>query len=266
MIMGIFDRLWKKSGREGKTDNTREDRTAKGIKKQAENNRKSEKDIEIRAAGRENVQGWEAVTKAFELVYPAQKDPKHYGTLIKWRLGGRDPLDGISVYDGGDYWHFVTYGLSELYEKESENKEISGYGMEFTLKLQKSTAGAAASGKGTGYIEAEEAEIRCICGILQTIARLTFTDGEMFLPYEYLYTGQKEGMDACKKSNITGFITIPDRDVKPIVTPNGSVEFVEFIGVTDAEVSAVHRRDLTVKELYERLGTDVTSYGRESVV
>lgn len=23
-------------------------------------------------------------------------------------------------------WHFVTFGLSELYEKESENKELSG--------------------------------------------------------------------------------------------------------------------------------------------
>ena len=31
----------------------------------------------------------------------------------------------------------VTYGMSELYEKESENQEISGFGMEFTFKLKK---------------------------------------------------------------------------------------------------------------------------------
>ena len=83
--------------------------------------------------------GWDAIDKLCDKVYPNQKNPKHYGTMIKWIFGGNDPLDGISVYDGGDYWHFITYGLSELYEKESEDKEWSGYGMEFTLKLKKIT-------------------------------------------------------------------------------------------------------------------------------
>ena len=41
---------------------------------------------------------------------------------MKW-----EPLDGISVYNGGDYFHFVTYGLSELYEKQNGNPERSGY-------------------------------------------------------------------------------------------------------------------------------------------
>lgn len=68
------------------------------------------------------VLGWDAITKECERVYPNQTDPKHYGTLISWKLGGNDPLDGISIYDGGTYWHFVTYGLSELYEKETDIK------------------------------------------------------------------------------------------------------------------------------------------------
>ena len=59
---------------------------------------------------------------------PGQKQPLHYAALVKWRFGGNDPLDGISIYDGGSYWHFVTYGFSELYEKEEETPEISGYG------------------------------------------------------------------------------------------------------------------------------------------
>ena len=71
--------------------------------------------------------GWDAIDEECKRIYQNQDNPKHYGTLVKWRLGGPDPLDGISVYDGGDYWHFVTYGLSELYKKESENKEWSGY-------------------------------------------------------------------------------------------------------------------------------------------
>ena len=198
--------------------------------------------------------GWDAITEACERIYPEQKDPKHYGTIISWQLGGNDPLDGISIYEGEDYWHFVTYGLSELYEKESENKEISGYGMEFTFKLKKD------------QYEDTEAEIKCICGILQMIARLTFTQGEIFNPYEYLYTGQTEGIDTKMRSNITGFITIPDPQLQGINTPNGKVSFVELIGVTNHELLAIMDKQLTVKELYEKLGSDVTNYHRSSLV
>jgi len=217
-------------------------------KKQKEEQKIQPKEEEL------NSQGWEAITKECERVYPNQKDPKHYGTLISYRLGGKDPLDGISVYDGGDYWHFVTYGLSELYEKESDIKEISGYGMEFTLKLKKDD------------YENEENEILCICGILQSIARITFENGELFKAFEYLYTGQTTGIDYNQESNLTGFITIPDDKLKEIETPNGKVCFVEFIGVTDNELKALNNKEITVKELYERIGSDITNYNRESVI
>ena len=196
--------------------------------------------------------GWDAITEACEKIYPTQKDPKHYGTLISWELGGNDPLRGISVYDGGDFWHFVTYGLSELYEKKSNNKEISGYGMEFTFKLKKDN------------YDDEEAEIRCICGILQSIARLTFTRGEIFKAYEYLYSGQTEGIDTKMKSNITGFITMPDQQLKTINTPNGKVDFVEFIGATNNELLALKNKEIDVKTLYEKIGSDITNYNRNS--
>lgn len=197
--------------------------------------------------------GWDAIDKLCDKVYPTQKNPKHYGAMIKWRLGGNDPLDGISVYDGG-CWHFITYGLSELYEKESEDKEWSGYGMEFTLKLKKD------------HYENEEDEIRCICGILQSIARITFTQGELFNAYEYLYTGQTTGIDSKGTSNITGFITIPDDKFVEINTPNGKVRFVEFIGVTDNELRAIQNKEYSVIELLEKLNADVTSYTRSSIV
>ena len=201
-----------------------------------------------------DMSGWDAIANECKRVYPNQLDPKHYGTLISWRLGGNDPLDGISIYDGGTYWHFVTFGLSELYEKESDNKDISGYGMEFTFKLKKAN------------YDNEEAEIKCICGILQHIARITFTQGEVFNSYEYLYTGQTEGIDINQKSNITGFITIPDTNLNPISTPNGLVNFVEFIGVTNNELLALKNKQITVKELYEKIGNDVTDYNRASVI
>jgi len=200
------------------------------------------------------VNGWDAIVQECERVYPDQKDPQHYGTLISWRLGGNDPLDGISIYDGGDAWHFVTFGLSELYEKESEDRAVSGYGMEFTLKLKKAA-----------YKDLE-GELKNLCGIFQSIARITFTSGEVFQPYEYVYTGQTAGFDAEMKSALTGFITIPDPQLRTLDTPNGSVQFVEFIGVTDRELRAIQKQEIDVAGLYKKLGSDVTDYDRTSVV
>lgn len=198
--------------------------------------------------------GWDFITQEAERNYPGQTDPKHYASLIKWRLGGPDPLDGISIYDGGEYWHFVTYGLSELYDKESNDKEWSGYGMEFSFKLKKDN------------YENEELEIKCICGLLQQIAKITFSKGEIFRAYEYLYTGQTQGIDAMQKSNITGLITIPDTKFQPINTPNGKVEFVEFIGATNEELVALRNKEINVKELYKKIGSDVTNYNRKSTL
>ena len=73
--------------------------------------------------------GWQAIEQEFLRVYPGQDNPKHYGTLIKWVFGGKDPLDGISIYDGGSYWHFVSFGQTEIYEKETDTPDISGYGI-----------------------------------------------------------------------------------------------------------------------------------------
>lgn len=197
--------------------------------------------------------GWNAIEQEFLRVYPGQSNPKHYGTIMRWIFGGNDPLDGISVYDGGDYWHFVSFGQTEIYEKESDVKEISGYGYELTFKLKKDD------------YEDEEAEIRNICGILQMVARITFTKNEIFQPFEFIYTGQTTGIDAKQKSNLTGFITIKDPTVETIDTLNGKVEFVELIGMTDAELKTLSTVG-SVMEIYEKLGSDITDYHRESIV
>lgn len=198
--------------------------------------------------------GWDAITAECLRRYPNQKEPKHYGTVHPWYLGGPDPLDGMDVYDGGDYWHFVTYGLSELYDKVSEDPEWSGYGMEFTYKLKKDT-----------YDDLEK-EISCVWNILQTIAKITFSNGTLFLANQMIYTGQTEGIDAKQKSKLTGFITIPDTELNTIETPNGRVEFVEFIGATNEELLAIKNREINVQGLYEKIGSDITDYNRDSVI
>lgn len=198
--------------------------------------------------------GWDAIEEAVSNLYHGEPlQVEHFGVLISWRLGGKDPLDGISIYDGGDYYHFVTFGLSELYEKETKDPEYSGYGFELTVKLKKSC------------IEDEEGEFRCMAGILQAVARISYEQGDIFAPDEYIYTGQTAGMDIKQKSQITGFITKED-EMGEIMTPNGKVQFVQLIGATDAELKTLVDKKLTVPELAEKIGTDLTDYSRSSVI
>ncbi len=170
-------------------------------------------------------------------------------------LGGPDPLDGISVYDAGDFWHFVSYGLSELYTKESEDLEYSGYGIELTFKLKKSNN--------------DEEEIKNGCGLLQYVARYIFKTGKVVLPEEYIYTKQTVGIDAQQKSNLTGFLTAADDLAKPLDTPHGKVEFVTLIGATDAELRSIYESEtskLEVRKLLQGLGDQLTDYSRQSLV
>lgn len=198
--------------------------------------------------------GMDAIDKEVEGVYPNESLYTNYVPMIRWELGGPDPLDRVTIYDGGDYYKYVTYGLTELYDKESKDQTKSGFGMEFTFKLKKDT------------YKDEEGELKNVVGVLQTLAKATIVDGEIFKPYEYIYTGQTKVMDTEQKSNIIGFIIVPDTEFQSLVTPYGRVDFLALIGITAEELQAIRNGKITEKELYEKLGTDVTSYTRKSVI
>lgn len=118
----------------------------------------------------ENNVGWKAIDQALEKVY-GDLEPKHFGTIISNMLGGNDPLEGISVYDVKEpiehwYWYYVTYGFSELYEKESSDLEHRGYGFELTFRLVKT--------------DNELEPPNWSLNLLQNLARYVFNSGNIF--------------------------------------------------------------------------------------
>ncbi len=86
--------------------------------------------------------GWDAIESAFAALYPGQKARHwaHNGVMRMHDLRNppENPFDGVSIYDGANFWHYVSFGLSDLYAKES-NDEWSGFGYEFTFRLAKSS-------------------------------------------------------------------------------------------------------------------------------
>jgi len=168
--------------------------------------------------------GWDAISQALNTIYPGQ-EPKHYGTIISWRLGGPDPLNGISVWKRITplpHWHFVTYGFSELFEKESNNAAVSGYGFELTFRLQTD----AASGEPPGWA----------LNMLQNLARYVFRSGNIFRDGEWMTANGPISLD--RPTQLCGIGLVYDPELPAIQTPNGRVEFLQIVGLTKEEEQA----------------------------
>lgn len=193
--------------------------------------------------------GWDAITECFEKRYPGQTRAAHFGMYACLKSGEAGPLDGISVYNGKDYFHFVTYGLSELYEKQNGNPERSGFGFELTVKLKKEGLANPAL------------EIRHMCSLLQMVAGITVNGGHQFLPGQILPISKQKGLDVGGKSKITGFITMAD-ELGTLNTPFGKVQLIQLTGVTTEEMEKMKNRELAWQELVEKLPGGMTDYRR----
>src|ERR1700693_3699698 len=86
--------------------------------------------------GPDDSPGWNAINRALWPIYKG-REPRHFGTIIPYALGGPDPIHGISAYKNEEplpHWHFVTFGFSDLWSKESSDPEVSGFGFELTFR------------------------------------------------------------------------------------------------------------------------------------
>lgn len=171
-----------------------------------------------------DVSGWDAIDASLAPLYGDQK-PEHFGTLIGHRLGGADPLDGISVYRRDlpvPHWHYVTYGFTELYDKESDDPETSGYGFELTVRL-----------KAT---EEEAMAPRWVLALLQNLGRYVFNTGNVFNPGDWMTANGPIALDTGTKLCSMGFVADPE--LPSVDSPNGTFAFIQVVGLTVEEESA----------------------------
>ena len=114
--------------------------------------------------------GWDAIDAAFARLYPGV-EPAHFATARGIGLG--DALQGISAFPADGHWHLVTYGLTELFEKESPYPQQSGFGYELTFRVRRA---------------GDEPPPRWALNVLEQIAR-TVVDGTDYAAGHRLQTG-----------------------------------------------------------------------------
>lgn len=198
--------------------------------------------------------GWDAIDNALKPIYGNQ-EPKHYGTVLSYQLGGPDPLQGISAYKRLTpipHWHYITYGFSELYDKESENKAVSGFGFELTLRLK---------------TEPDSAEPPIwVLNFLQNLARYVFKSGRVFEQGHYMNANGPIaiGVNTCIRS----VAFAEDPELAAMETPNGHLEFLQVVGITEDEELAIKQwQTLKALEVFRsHLPLLVTDLDRESLL
>jgi suppressor of fused-like protein len=197
--------------------------------------------------------GWDAIDARLAELYP-DLEPKHYGTLHRFALGGPDPLDGVSFYPRAapvPHWHLVGYGMSELYAKETDDPDESGWGFEFTLRVARDAG--------------DDEPPMWAASLLQNLARYVVSSGNWFEPGHHMNANGPIRQDYA--TQVTALAFVEDPELGTIATPHGRVQFLQVVGLTGDEYAAVRQWDTdgVLSLLADRLPLLVTDLDRVSV-
>jgi suppressor of fused-like protein len=113
----------------------------------------------------------------------------------------------------------VTYGLTELYDKQSPRADVSGFGFELTLRLARE--------------QGETDPPAFALNFLQNLARYAFDSGQAFSQGHTMDLNGPIALSRATKIEAVCFVTDPDLPV--IETPHGEVQFIQIVEITRDE-------------------------------
>ncbi|HWU90385.1 MAG TPA: suppressor of fused domain protein [Kofleriaceae bacterium] len=198
--------------------------------------------------------GWDAIDAALRPIY-GEAEPMHYGTVIPYALGGNDPIHGISVYPRDapvPHWHFITYGFTDLFQKETDDPDESGFGFELTIRVARRPE--------------DETPPTWTLNFLQNLGRYVFGTGNRFA------IGHKMGLNGPialeHDTKVTAICFAEDPELGELSSELGNARFLQVVGITDDEYKLIQEWSTTglVELLSRRLPFLVTDLARASVL
>ncbi len=159
-----------------------------------------------------------AINQALDRLYPTEAD--HRFAVAPKPGEGEAPLAEIVAYRASKpipHWHYITYGLSELGKKTSTDKSLSGFGVEYTLRL----------------VDDSDQPPAWPMNLLRWIAKSVRETREPLDPSHS--TNLPNGMLDQVSPGVEGLGFLKDADLGSIETPNGAVTFVNVIPLAHRE-------------------------------
>jgi hypothetical protein len=181
--------------------------------------------MEITTTAKDVAPGTAAIATTMARLYGYEQEPVHWATEDSLREGGQDPLEGVSAFPAGDHWHYVTYGLTELYDDEKSfpaRPGVSGWGFELTFRLARQPGDMAPAWP---------------VAMLQRLARYVFRSSNVFRPGDHMELNGPLG--GLRNTQLEAVLFTEDPQLPPIESRHGRVSFVQVFGATKDEVDAV---------------------------
>ncbi|MEK6493296.1 suppressor of fused domain protein [Myroides odoratimimus] len=191
----------------------------------------------------EDAVGWDAISDHLAKQY-GEQEPQHFGNALPYSLGGENPLDGLSVYNSDqqtDHFHIVTYGFSDLYyNDEAVDNDFSGYGFELTMRLKK---------------QGDE-NFHWAMNLMNNLAKYVFSSGKWFEEFHFIPTNSPIRLDY--DTDLVAIAFVKDPELGSLDTPNGRVEFLQMVGITQKEYDTLLENPKTseTEKLLEQLRQD----------
>lgn len=178
--------------------------------------------------------GWRAIDGALAVLY-RDAQPHQFASRTPYDLESTTPLPAITVYEAAGegaepaHWHYVTYGLSELFEKTSPQADVSGNGYELTFRLPREQTGEPP--RWPLYL------LHGIGGAVLSGSAALDTGhvvdlGDPLVPEALAPPG-------AAPTALRGVLCVPDPRLGKIGTPYGSLLFLSLFGVTADEMEAL---------------------------
>jgi hypothetical protein len=178
--------------------------------------------------------GWDAIDRWVTGKFPGQT-PHQFTSKNPYELDSPNPLPAITVWrtSSPSGWLYVTYGLSELFEKSSNDPDVSGFGFELTLRLPAR--------------EDESTPPTWPLRLLQSLGhhvlatRTGFDSGHAMNLGGPIVPPNSDGPRDCV---LGGFVCVPDPSLGKVSTVHGTLLFLRLFGVAIDELAVLGELEL----------------------
>ncbi|ENN73737.1 hypothetical protein YQE_09669, partial [Dendroctonus ponderosae] len=181
--------------------------------------------------------GLETLYNMCRKIYPDQANPLQVTALLKFWLGGPDPLDYISMYSNPGnpdenvppHWHYISFGLSDLHgdgrvHDPSGPDGASGFGFELTFRLKREPG--------------ETSPPTWPATLMQSLAKYVFQSGNSLCSSDHV--SWHCALDN-SESRIQHMLMTTDPQLNTTETPFGTVNFVQIVGICTDELKATQQ-------------------------
>ncbi|CAG9859286.1 unnamed protein product [Phyllotreta striolata] len=181
--------------------------------------------------------GLESLYTLCRKIYPDQVNPLQVTALLKFWLGGPDPLDYVSMYANPGvpqenippHWHYISFGLSDLHgdgrvHDVTGPEGLSGFGFELTFRLKREPE--------------ETAPPTWPATLMQSLAKYVFQSGNSLCAGDHV--SWHCALDN-SESRMQHMLMTTDLQLKTAHTPFGTVDFIQVVGICTEELKAAQQ-------------------------